>query len=120
MYDIRMAVGINIGCACRNRTPATKLWWYGTQMVEKEEKRMIAVRIILCAIAYFAIGGFLNGLANDEELETLFRFLWPVALILVIIYTIMYVPEMLGEHLRSRFDYPSTVHQKEEPEEQDE
>ena len=67
---------------------------------------MTYLYIILAAIAYFAIGGFVSGfIRSSDDAEVFFTLvLWPCFLVFLVIVNVAYLPSKLGEKLRTSIE----------------
>lgn len=62
---------------------------------------MTVIYIILAAIAYIAIGGFLGGLFQDDDVIYVWIVFWPVMLLFVSVVYVAYWPSKLGDTIIS-------------------
>lgn len=60
---------------------------------------MLILKIILAAVAYIMIGGFICGFLDEKEDKGLLIALWPIVLIGTVIFIIAEIPRQVGESI---------------------
>lgn len=64
---------------------------------------MLVLYIILGAIVYFMIGGLAAGIYNDDKLVPWFVALWPILLVIGLVFLIAKYPYKLGQAINEKF-----------------
>ena len=72
------------------------------------------MEIILAIVAYLFIGGFIGGFFEDYDLDGFCRFLWPVIIVLTIIFYIGEAGEWLADTLRDTWQNIIDIKEEEE------
>ena len=60
---------------------------------------MLVLKIILAAVAYIMIGGFICGLLDEKEAPGLCVAIWPIILVGVAFMLIAEIPRQVGEKI---------------------
>lgn len=58
---------------------------------------------IVAILAYLAIGGFICGLADDEQVAGLYMFLWPLLGVMYVLMKLSEIPVNLGFKVRMKW-----------------